>query len=138
MDDCRQIYEGVKTLKTVSDCINGFMVAVENRKNVNYASRASVRKYNLAYDKCYRNLKFINDHYPDQLDVLETLLDHPDPVVVRTCAAIISRLTNCKIDLQIKAIQVYKNLLDDPNTDAADRFAYTKFIADWEENLSEL
>jgi hypothetical protein len=131
-------FEGVKTLKTVSDCINGFMVAVENRKNVNYANRAPVRKYNLAYDKCYRNLKFINDHYPDQLDVLETLLDHPDPVVVRTCAAIISRLTNCKIDLQIKAIQVYKNLLDDPNTDAADRFAYTIFIADWEENLSEL
>ena len=124
-------------MKTVSDCINNFLTSVEERKNVNYASRASVRKYNLAYDTCYKNLKFINDHYPDQLDILETLLEHSDPDVVQACAAIISRLDNCKKELKVKAIQVYKDLLDDPSTEKAERLAYAIVINEWENNLGK-
>ena len=40
-------------MKSLEACIAGYLTQVEKRKNVDYADKASVRRYNAAYDKCF-------------------------------------------------------------------------------------
>ena len=53
--------------KTAEECIRRILVDIEKRKNVDYADKLSVRRYNAAYDRIYANAKYINDNYPAQL-----------------------------------------------------------------------
>lgn len=65
-------------MKSVEDCMKGFLEEVEKRKQVDYGDRTSVRRFNAAYKKCLSYVKYVDEHYPDQLDLLLVFLEHPD------------------------------------------------------------
>lgn len=122
-------------MKSVEACIEGYLEQVEKRKNVDYADKASVRKFNAAYDKCFKYAKYIDEHYPEQLDLLVALLEHPDTDVVRHCAPMLFRLNNTTKEHKQKAIEASKKLIQHPQVDDVNKFAIAHNVAKWEEEL---
>lgn len=123
-------------MKSVDECIKGYLEQVEKRKNVDYADKASVRRYNAAYDKCFRFAKYIDDYYPEQLDVLVALLEHPDTDIVMHCAPMLFRLNNTTRKHKLSAIAASKKLLLDPKINEVDKYVIACNVAKWEETMS--
>ena len=122
-------------MKSVEACIEGFLEQIEKRKSVDYADKVSVRGFNAAYDKCFQFAKYIDDHYPEQIDLLMDLLEHPDIDVPIHCAPMLLRLNNTTIEQKQKALETCKSFLHHPLIDDVTKLGFSISIAQWEEEL---
>ncbi len=121
--------------KTAEECIRRILVDIEKRKNVDYADKLSVRRYNAAYDRIYANAKHINDNYPAQLSLLIELFFHPDFSVVTCCAPLIFRLTNATKEQKLLAIETIKMAIKDPRMDSISKLGFSMSLKDWEKQV---
>jgi hypothetical protein len=78
--------------KTADQCIEYILKNIDKRKDVDYGSRLSVRRFNAAYDRILENARYIDRHYPNALGSLMELIYHQDIFVVEHCAPIILAL----------------------------------------------
>jgi hypothetical protein len=122
-------------MKSVEVCIEGYLEQIGKRKNVDYADKASVRRFNAAYDKSFQFAKYIDDHYPERLDCFMALLEHPDIDVVMHCAPMLLRLNNTTIEQKRKALETCKSFLHHPMIDEPTKLGFSLSIPEWEEEL---
>ena len=121
--------------KTAEECIRRILVDIEKRKNVDYADKLSVRRYNAAYDRIYANAKYINDNYPAQLSMLIELFFHPDFSVVMCCAPLVLRLDKATKEQKLLAIETIKKGIEDPRMDSVSKLGFSISIKDWEKQV---
>jgi hypothetical protein len=117
---------------SAEECINEFLIQVAKRKAVDYGSKASVRNFNAAYQKCFHCAKYIDVHYPNQIDLLLGLLDHNDWEVVAHCAPMILRLKNSTHEQKKRAIEAIYKLLQDPRVDDVTKLGFSLSLKQWE------
>jgi hypothetical protein len=129
------VQQGDITMKSVEACIEDYLEQIEKRKNVDYADKASVRRFNAAYDKCFQLAEYIDDHYPEQLDRFVALLEHSDIYVVSHCAPMLIRLNNTTIEQKRKALETCKSFLNHPMIDEVTKLGFSLSIPKWEEEL---
>lgn len=123
------------TEKTAEECIRRILVDIEKRKNVDYADKLSVRRYNAAYDRIYANAKYINDNYPAQLSMLIELFFHPDFSVVMCCAPLVLKLDKATKEQKLLAIETIKKGIEDPRMDSVSKLGFSISIKDWEKQV---
>ena len=121
--------------KTAEECIRRILVDIEKRKNVDYADKLSVRRYNAAYDRIYANAKYINDNYPAQLSMLIELFFHPDFSVVMCCAPLVLGLDKATKEQKLLAIETIKKGIEDPRMDSVSKLGFSISIKDWEKQV---
>ena len=121
--------------KTAEECIRRILVDIEKRKNVDYADKLSVRRYNAAYDRIYANAKYINDNYPAQLSMLIELFFHPDFSVVMCCAPLVLKLDKATKEQKLLAIETIKKGIEDPRMDSVSKLGFSISIKDWEKQV---
>lgn len=120
---------------SIEYCIDHILLEIENRRNVDYADKKSVQKYNLAYDRFYKNVKYIDEHYPESIGVLVDLLDHPDPDVCGHIAPLTFKLDNATLEHKEKALQAVRRIIASPETDPLDRMGFSLSLEDWEKEV---
>ncbi len=81
-------------IKTFEQCMSTIMDCIRQREHVNYADRLSVRRYNSAYDRSFRNMRYIEIHYSNKLDYVIELLRTSEPTVIGHCTPMFFRLEN--------------------------------------------
>ena len=121
--------------KTAEECIRRILVDIEKRKNVDYADKLSVRRYNAAYDRIYANAKYINDNYPAQLSMLIELFFHPDFSVVMCCAPLVLKMDKATKEQKLLAIETIKKGIEDPRMDSVSKLGFSISIKDWEKQV---
>ena len=121
--------------KTAEECIRRILVDIKKRKNVDYADKLSVSRYNAAYDRIYANAKYINDNYPAQLSLLTELFNHPDLEVVTHCAPLVFRLDKATKEQKLFAIKTIKKAIDDPRMDSVSKLGFSMNLRDWEKQV---
>lgn len=122
-------------MKSVDECISGMLTQIEKRKKVDYGSMASVRQFNAAYHKCFRYAKYIDEHYPDEIDVLLDLCNHPDIDVVSHCAPMVLRLKNATNEQKMKALDTIRGLTQDSRLDSVSRCGFSLSLKQWEKEF---
>ena len=101
---------------TKDKLIDGFILCVRKRRNVDYADPASVRKYNRSSMKEIKIAKLINDSYPELIPGFTKLLQHPDWDVRLACAISLLEIINCETKTRESAIAVIKEYVRSHDT----------------------
>ena len=124
--------------KTVDQCIETILKSIEQRRSVDYGNRLSVRRFNAAYDKILENARYIDSHYPSQIDAIMKLLYHHDVDVISHCAPIILTLCNSTIEQKREAINVIKLLLTSDKLSKGDKLGFSMSLESWEKRLVKM
>ena len=117
---------------SVDECINGIFSEIENRREVDYASRSSVRRYNAAYDRMLGYVMYIDRHYPEQIPLLLDLLNHPNISVVQACAPMILGMSNSTKAQKELALDAIRKIAVSPDIDEVDRLGFSMSLPGWE------
>lgn len=123
--------------KTAEECIALMLEDIERRKTVEYSDKKSVRAYNAAMDRIYKNGRYINAVYPEKLYLLIELLSSKDVKVILTVATLIQRLPNTTREHRIASIQAVKKLLSSDVLDPVEVLGCTWNVEEWERNLND-
>ena len=123
--------------KTPEKCISNILKDTEKRKTVDYGDRASVRRFNAAMDRIHANLDYIDEHFPEQINLVIALLDFPEIEVSLVCAIRLLRFRNATTEQRQKALQTIQRVRDDPDTDNITRFALTIDFPKYERQANE-
>ena len=118
-------------MKSIEMCIEGILQEIVKRRDVDFGDKASVRRFNAAYDKSFAYMKYIDKHYPDQLDKVMNLLKSDEADVVGHCAPMILRLEHSTENQKQTAIQAIRDLLRDPRVSPADKLGFSMLIGEW-------
>jgi hypothetical protein len=122
----------------ITQCLDEIVKCIVQRKSVDYGNKASVRRFNAAYDRIIKHARYIDLHYPDQIDAMMTLLYHDDFDVVLHVAPIILTLVNSTFTQKWEAIGVLKKLVADESLPKSDRLAYSASLENWEKRLRQM
>lgn len=117
--------------KRADECIHGILTEIENRKHVDYRDSASVRRFNAAYKRCFGYMKYIDDHYPNQIDAIVQLLSIPDHNIIGHCAPMILRLEHSTKEQKQIALRAIRGLLLDPQVDMAAKMGFSTILEEW-------
>lgn len=123
--------------RSALECISRILRDMEKRKNVDYADKNSVRRYNNAFDRMIQNANYLFDHYPEQTDLFMELVNHSDYWIAGHCTSILPQLHNCTKEQKLAAIRSAKRLLTHPDADDIAQMAWQVNIERWEAELSE-
>ena len=124
--------------KSLIKCLEQIVADIELRKTVNYGDRSSVRRYNAAYDRIEKNVKYIENNYPDQLHVFTDLLFCPNQSVSYTCACMILNVLKCSSKMKRTALDEVKRQLAAGQLDALTEVYLPYIIQEWEEIIADL
>ena len=122
--------------KTAEQCIENILKDIEFRKSVDYADREAVRRYNAAYDRIFKNISYIDVHYPEKIALLVTLCHHADLDITTHCAPMILRLTNASVQQKQEAISIIEELVDGHKLNSAAEFGFAISLKRWKAELS--
>lgn len=119
--------------KTIEKCIQEILKNIETRKTVDYGDKASVRRYNAAYDRILRNVMYIEKNYPEHQNLFMEMLSHQDAHVAYCFACLILNRFSYGIEQRKQALSVVKNVY---NTRKLNGIIIPYLvIQDWEETL---
>lgn len=121
--------------KSIEQCLDEIIKCIGQRKSVDYGNKASVRRFNAAYDRIIKYARYIDVHYPNQIEVLMKLLYHDDLDIVVHCAPIVLTLSNSTIIQKWEAIDVIRGFLSDDRLPKSDRRAFAISLENWENRL---
>ena len=107
--------------KSVEQCLLNIFKDIELRNIVDFASKISVRRYNAAGDRIRSNFQYIDQNFPQHIDAIIKLLDHPNPKVVAYCAVAMQDLLHCPIADKRKGIEKVKQFIADETIDIPDK-----------------
>lgn len=122
----------------MAHCLDEIVLCIIQRKSVDYGNKASVRRFNAVYDKIIKNARYIDTHYPNQIDSLMKLLYHDDLDVVLHCAPIILTLDNSTLSQKWEAIDVIHKALTDERLAKSDQLGFTASLERWKKKLGEM
>lgn len=124
--------------KTYSKCIDSILADIEKRKNVDYADKKSVNRYNAAMKRIIENVQYINTFYPDMKSDFIGLMEHPDPRVVSVIACMIVDFLSCSAAEKRTAMSIYRQLVDSGKLGNMDRIALPLVLKKWEEKIQRI
>jgi len=104
-------------------------------KAVDYASKASVRRYNAAMDRIRKRFFEIDGHAPEQVGKLMSLLTHADADVVM-CCVILLELNSCTLAQKKQVLQTLQALAAREDLDDLHRVGLEFVLPEWEEKLA--
>lgn len=119
-------------MKSIEVCIDGILQEIAKRKTVDYGDKASVRRYNAAYRRCFEHMKYIDEHFPDQISVVMTLLSSSDIDVIAHCAPMILWLEHSTQDQKNEAIGAIRNLVNNPQLNPAEKLGFSAMLEKWD------
>lgn len=123
--------------KTVEQYIQAILRDIEKRKTVDLGDKNSVRRYNAAMDRIYKNVKIVLDDFPSGFEKLTAFLDCPDTDVPRHLAPMLFIRDECPVELKRKIVALAKTWLDDPQIDSISKFHISYNIKQWEQELAD-
>lgn len=123
--------------KTPEKCISNILKDAEKRKTVDYGDRASVRRFNAAIDRIHANLDYIDEHFPEQINLVIALLDSSESKVSLICAIRLLQFRNATTEQRQKALQTIRRIMDNPSTDKITRFALEHDFSEYEKMVNE-
>lgn len=118
-------------------CIEYILRDIDKRRTVDYADKNSVRRYNAAMDRIVSRANFICEHYPDKMELLVTLLDHPDYQIAATCTSVLFGLRSATKEHKLAAIKAARRLLLRPELSDMEKFIWTTNIDRWETEIAK-
>ena len=107
--------------KSVEECLLNIFEDIELRNHVDFASKLSVKRYNAAGDRIRSNFQYIDQNFPQHIDAIIKLLDHPNPKVVAYCAVAMQDLLHCSIADKRKGIAKVKQFIADDSINIPDK-----------------
>lgn len=118
-------------------CIEYILRDIDKRRTVDYADKNSVRRYNAAMDRIVSRANFICENYPDKMELLVTLLDHPDYQIAATCTSVLFGLRSATKEHKLTAIKAARRLLLRPELSDMEKFIWTTNIDRWETEIAK-
>lgn len=117
--------------------LNRILKDIEYRKNVDYESRMSVRKFNAAYKRIINNISMIEMHYPEQKPTFLDMLTHEDNAVAYNIAWLILQRPFFTLDEKRCALNVIKTLYYEKKLEhLIDKAILHLIIPEWDERLN--
>ena len=120
---------------SAEDCIARILKDIDKRRTVDYADKNSVRRYNAAMDRIIERANYLCDNYPDKMELLIALLDHPDFQISETCTAILFGLHNATKEHKSAALHSARQLLLHPDMDGLREMIWKVNIERWEARM---
>ena len=118
-------------------CIEYILRDIDKRRTVDYADKNSVRRYNAAMDRIVSRANFICENYPDKMELLVTLLDHPDYQIAATCTSVLFGLRSATKEHKLAAIKAARRFLLRPELSDMEIFIWTTNIDRWETEIAK-
>ena len=122
--------------KTFSQCMDIIMESIKQREHVDYSDRTSVKHFNAAYDRIFKNMQYIDTHYPDKLDLVIELLQTSAPDFICHCAPMFFRLKHSTYQQKLVALTAIKNVMEKDQMSPLDKLGFSESIKDWETQLA--
>lgn len=120
-------------INSFEQCKGIILDCIEQRKNVNYGDKSSVRKYNLAYKQMKSSAEYISTFHRERISDFLELVYHPDPQTSFSCACLLIQWIDCSKDQKRKAIDAIKELVHNGKVDNVTKFALCNGVLDqWE------
>lgn len=114
--------------KTGDDYINRILKDIDRRRAVDYGDKNSVRRYNAAMERIIRNAKYIDAHFPEELEKFVELCDHPDVFIVDHCTDIVFMLDNTTYAHKVRSFNAMCRRLNDKENTTIDTFIISQNI----------
>ena len=111
--------------------IEKILTDIQSRKKVDYACRNDVSRYNRAYSRIVRNIRYIDDHYPDQIHRITEFLSSSDLDIVSHIAPIVITLKSCSLEEKKRAIAILEGLLENEQIDQVDKMMLSTNLVKW-------
>lgn len=120
---------------TVDNRIERILRDIQTRKKVNYACRQEVCSYNRAYDRIAMNIRYIDEHFPDQIGRILALLNSTDVDIITHIAPIVLHLNSCSSEDKLTAFRSLEELLEDERLDKLDKQILSANLVKWRTEL---
>lgn len=117
------------------ECIDGIIEEIEKRREVDYAQKTSVRRFNKSYSNCLAYVKYIDKHYPEKIDTLIEMIEEDSPDITLHCAPMILHLENSSHEQKVRAIKAIKRIVNSNYISGADRMGFQISLQKWEAEL---
>lgn len=89
-----------------------FVYGCRMRQDVDYADKASVRKYNRGMDICRKVMKQIDTDYPDKLDDFSGFLESPETEIRYMCAFCLAEIAHLSQEQEQRTLEKVAEYFD--------------------------
>lgn len=117
-------------LKKFETLVDEFVRCTRERRNVDYASRISVAKYNALARKRTKIARAINEYYHDRIDDFLALLDCDEWDVRVACAVHVIHDISCTEKQRQSAIHLIRKYIEEA-ADPVEALGFTMNLQDW-------
>lgn len=114
-------------IKNYEELVDAFIAACMMRKDVDYADKVSVRKYNKGMDICRQMVAKLASDYPEQTESFSVLLKSEDDVIAHMCAFCILDLLVLPGQIEREALSVVKKYFETEEP----FISYEEWIEEW-------
>lgn len=118
-------------MKKFEILVDEFVWCIRERRNVDYASRISVAKYNSLARRCTKIVKKIDKYYHDRIDDFLALLDCDEWDVRVACAVCVIQDISCTEEQRQLAIHLIRKYIEEA-ADPIEARAFTTNLQEWE------
>lgn len=118
-------------MKKIETLVNEFVQCTRERRNVDYASRISVAKYNALAKRRTKIVQSINKYHHDRIDSFLALLDCDEWDVRVACAVYTIHYISCTEEQRQSAIRLIKKYVEEA-ADPIEASAFRMNLKDWE------
>lgn len=125
-------------VRSAQECINRIVRDIEKRRNahpLDFADSNFVRRYNAAMDRIKENAYYLNEHYPDQMNLFINLVNSPDPLIASHCAPLLYGMKSSTIEQKRLALSVVKKLVAHPDVPELSKYGMLMNIRQWEAEM---
>lgn len=118
-------------MKKFETLVDEFVRCTRERRNVDYASRISVAKYNALARRRTKIAKIINQYHQDRIDDFLALLDCDEWDVRVACAVYVIHDISCTEEQRQSAIRLIRKYIEEA-ADPVEARAFTTNLQEWE------
>ena len=123
--------------KNAEDYIKAILRDVEKTKNVDYADKAAVRRNNAAVNRIIANGNYIDEHFPEQFDLLAALMEIEEYEVVGHILPMMFRMKNSTAKHKLRALEVTQWFIDSSDAPGYEKFIFKVNLRTWKKQLVE-
>ena len=106
---------------TFERCLKNIFTDIEKRRSVDYADRNSVRRYNAASDRIYKNFAYIDEHFPDRIESLMEYVDADNLERIWFFVFGITKMKNSSKEQKVRCVEELRKLRDNTNLGSVER-----------------
>lgn len=121
-------------VKTYEELLDTFIAACMMRKDVDYADKASVRRYNKGMDICRQMVAKLASDYPGHTERFSVLLKSEDDVIAHMCAFCMLDLLALPSQIEKEALSVVKKYFETEEP----FISYEEWLEDWKKQRPQV